>query len=111
MFSRRHFRVIAEIIANLVISNDEHSEDELQDVEGIRQAIAMQFADQLGRHSASFNRVKFLAACRPAVSKVVLTTFTCPRCHKRTRAPVDCEGLKCGDCLMNDCEVVTMCRS
>ena len=64
MFSRRHFRAIAQIIADLALSNDEHSEDELQEIEGIRQAIAMQFADQLGRCNGNFNRGKFLAACR-----------------------------------------------
>ena len=64
MFARRHYQVIASIIKNLAISEAEHCEEELREIEGVRQAIAMQFADELGRSNANFNRVKFLNACK-----------------------------------------------
>jgi hypothetical protein len=109
MFQRRHYRIVADIIASLALSDDEHDQAGLDDIELMRRAIAMQFADQLGRSNPNFNRSRFLRACQPQKKKpCVLATFTCPRCQKHTQAAAECEGLKCGDCLMNDCEVVSL---
>jgi hypothetical protein len=64
MFARRHYRIIAETIANLVLSDDEHYAEGLIELEARRESVARQFADQFGRCNPSFNRVKFLQACK-----------------------------------------------
>jgi hypothetical protein len=65
MFARRHYRVIAQIISDLSLSDDEHDDLGLIELEALRESVARQFADALKAGNANFNRDKFMAACLP----------------------------------------------
>jgi hypothetical protein len=54
MFARRHYRAIAAIIADLSLSDDEHSECELAHLETLRRSIASQFAHALKADKPAF---------------------------------------------------------
>jgi hypothetical protein len=64
MFSRRHYRLIAQVIADLSLSNDEHDDLGLIELGVLRESIARQFADALKASNGNFDRVKFLNACK-----------------------------------------------
>lgn len=53
--SRKDFRLIAEVIADLPFE------------EGDRELVALRFAERLGKASESFRSDKFLAACNVSV--------------------------------------------
>jgi hypothetical protein len=65
MFSRRHYRVIAAIIADLSLSDDEFDDLGLIELDALRESIARQFADGLAMGNANFNRTRFMDACLP----------------------------------------------
>jgi hypothetical protein len=86
----------------------------LIEIEALRGSVARQFADALATGNANFKPDKFLAACRPdeAKPKAVKRVFDvyCPRCDKHEEI-VGSEAephVNCGDCLVNDVEVVPM---
>jgi hypothetical protein len=66
MFSRRHYQAIAKIISELSLSDDEHDELGLIQLDALRESVARQFADALATNNPAFNRTRFLDACRPA---------------------------------------------
>lgn len=115
MFSRRHYRIIAQVIADLSLSDDEHDNLGLIELDALRESVARQFADALATGNPNFNRVKFLAACRPDGAKPPkagkrVFDVECPRCGKH--GEIVCSEanprVSCGDCLVNDVEIVTM---
>jgi hypothetical protein len=144
MFARRHYRIIAQTIADLSLSDDEHDDCGLIQLGALRESIARQFADALATGNDNFNRDKFMAACLPqkkprkaprlpkgvtvvglddpaalhqaiagAVGepKAAKRAFDlhCPRCGKRSETRSEAmPRVSCGDCLMNDVEVVAM---
>ena len=59
-----HYRVIAAIIADLSLSDDEHDDLELIELNALRESVARQFADALATGNANFNRTRFLDACK-----------------------------------------------
>ena len=63
MFCRRHFKVIASIISDLVLSDDEFDPAGLREIEMLRASIADQFATALAADNPSFDRTRFLKAC------------------------------------------------
>ena len=63
MFARRHYRIIAAIIADLSLSDDEHDDPGLIEIEALRESVARQFADALAVNNPAFNRAVFLSAC------------------------------------------------
>jgi hypothetical protein len=136
MFARRHYQVIARIISDLTLSDDEHDDIGLIQLDALRESIR-QFADGLAASSPNFNRAKFMDACLPerrlpkgvtavglddpaalhdAIAGAVgepkakrVFDLQCPRCGKRsaTRSE-DTPRVNCGDCLLNDVEAVAM---
>jgi hypothetical protein len=63
---RRHFKLIADVIAGLVLSDDEHDAEGLEQVESLRRSIAEQFASALASSNGRFDRERFVsAACKP----------------------------------------------
>ena len=62
MFSRRHFREIARIISDLSLSDDEHDDCGLIELEALRESVARQFADTLAAGNPAFSRTVFLHA-------------------------------------------------
>jgi hypothetical protein len=112
MFARRHYRIIAAIIADLALSDDEHDDLGLIEIDALRESIARQFADGLAASNPNFNRAKVLAAGMAGTTKRVFDT-RCPQCGKIGEL-VCCEAepqVNCGDCLMDQAEVVPMvCR-
>jgi hypothetical protein len=63
MFARRHYRIIAAIIADLSLSDDEHDDLGLIEIEALRESVARQFANALAVNNPAFNRAVFLSAC------------------------------------------------
>jgi len=62
-FCKRHYEAIAQVIQNLVVSDDEHDALGLAEVERVRQSIASDFADMLKADNGAFQRDRFLGAC------------------------------------------------
>jgi hypothetical protein len=63
---RRHFRLIADTIANLSLSDNELDDCGLAQVEALRKSIAEQFADALRSTNGNFDRSRFVDACLKA---------------------------------------------
>ena len=60
--TRRHFKLIASVIADLSLSDDEHDAAGLIEIEALRSSIARQFADALAATNPSFKRDRFIDA-------------------------------------------------
>jgi hypothetical protein len=56
------------VIQRLVLSDDEHSDEELAELEARRQAIADEFADLFASDSGGFQRERFIRACVPGAN-------------------------------------------
>jgi len=67
-FAKRHYEAIALVIQHLVLSDDEHSDEELVELEARRQAIAREFADLFAGDSGQFQRERFIRACEPGAN-------------------------------------------
>jgi hypothetical protein len=67
-FCKRHYEAIATVIQNLVLSDDEHDEEGLAELEARRQAIAGEFADLFAGDSGGFKRERFMRACVPGAN-------------------------------------------
>jgi hypothetical protein len=64
MFSRRHYRAIAAIIADLSLSDDEHDDLGLIELDALRRSIASQFARALKADNPRFDSARFCDACK-----------------------------------------------
>jgi len=67
-FHKRHYQAIAEVIQNLVLSDDELNASGLAEVERVRQAIASDFATMLKADNGAFQRGRFMGACEPGAN-------------------------------------------
>jgi hypothetical protein len=67
-FYKRQYEAIAQVIQGLVLSHNELSEDELDELISIRHSIAGEFADMLGRDDPRFDRDRFIHACVPGAN-------------------------------------------
>lgn len=65
MFNKRHYEAIALVIQDLTLSDDEHDELGLIEIEARRQAIAGEFANLFKSDNGAFDRNRFLHACKP----------------------------------------------
>jgi tetrahydrodipicolinate N-succinyltransferase len=67
-FARRQYEAIAQLIQEVVLSDDELNEEELVEVERRRRAIASQFADLFAGDNGQFQRERFIRACEPGAN-------------------------------------------
>ena len=67
-FAKRHYEAIATVIQRLVLSEDEHDEFGLLEIEARRQAIAREFADLFAGDNGMFKRDRFMRACEPGAN-------------------------------------------
>ena len=74
MMTRQHFKLIASVIADLSLSDDEHDADGLGELETLRRSIAKQFADALATTNPSFKRTQFLDACSNVKADVAVAS-------------------------------------
>ena len=64
-FNRRHYEALATVIQGLALSHNELSNDELDELVNVRQGIASDFANMLGKDNPRFDRARFIRACIP----------------------------------------------
>ena len=67
-FERRHYEALATVIQGLVLSHDELSEVELDELAYTRHDIADAFANMLERDNPRFDRKRFVAGCNPGAN-------------------------------------------
>jgi hypothetical protein len=67
-FNRRHYEALAQVIQGLALSHNELSNEELDELVSVRQGIAGDFADMLGRDNPRFDRERFIRACVPGAN-------------------------------------------
>jgi hypothetical protein len=67
-FAKRHYEAIATVIQHLTLSDDEHDEQGLAEIEARRQAIAREFANLFASDNGQFKRERFIAACQPGAN-------------------------------------------
>ena len=69
-FAKRHYEAIATVIQHLTLSDDEHDEQGLAEIEARRQAIAREFANLFASDNGMFKRERFERACEPGVGMI-----------------------------------------
>jgi len=67
-FAKRHYEAIATVIQHLTLSDDEHDEQGLAEIEARRQAIAREFANLFASDNGQFKRERFVRACVPGAN-------------------------------------------
>jgi hypothetical protein len=67
-FAKRHYEALAQVIQGLALSNNELSNEELEELISVRQGIAGDFANMLGKDNPRFDRERFIRACVPGAN-------------------------------------------
>jgi hypothetical protein len=65
IFAKRHYERLAQVVQGLVLSHDELSEVELDELAYTRHDIADAFANMLEKDNPRFDRRRFVQACVP----------------------------------------------
>jgi hypothetical protein len=68
LFSRRHYEAIAKRIQTLVLSQNELSQDELDELIEVRHHIVADFVDMFEKDNPRFDRDRFIGACLPGAN-------------------------------------------
>src|SRR5262245_44588621 len=93
LFAGRHYRWMADQLQQLVLSEDELSECELEGNERLRDSIAEQLASAFKKDNPLFDRQRFLNAAKPGANVNAVTHFfpssgsKTPKAKRQRRLP------------------------